>query len=41
MIWQAAYAEYIFLKEYFPDFTPELLETCIQEYAARQRRFGS
>jgi len=41
MIWQASYAEYIFLKEYFPDFTPELLEKCIHEYAERQRRFGS
>lgn len=40
MIWQAAYAEYIFLKEYFPDFTPALLENCIQEYGIRQRRYG-
>lgn len=40
MIWQAAYAEYIFSKKYFPDFTPEDLEKCIEEYGIRQRRFG-
>ncbi len=40
MIWQAAYAEYIFLNKYFPDFTPQDFENCITEYSARQRRFG-
>ncbi len=40
MIWQAAYAEYIFIKEYFPDFSPRLFEKCIQAYSQRQRRFG-
>ena len=40
MIWQAAYAEYIFVKKYLPDFTPEDFEECINEYSKRQRRFG-
>ena len=40
MIWQAAYAEYIFVKKYMPDFTPEDFEKCIKEYSIRQRRFG-
>lgn len=40
MMWQAAYAEYIFVKKYLPDFTPEDFEECIQEYSRRQRRFG-
>ncbi|OGK23666.1 di-trans,poly-cis-decaprenylcistransferase [Candidatus Roizmanbacteria bacterium RIFCSPLOWO2_01_FULL_37_13] len=40
MIWQAAYAEYIFVKKYMPDFTPEDFEECIKEYSQRQRRFG-
>jgi len=40
MIWQATYAEYIFVKEYFPDFSPQLFERCIREYSQRQRRFG-
>lgn len=40
MIWQAAYAEYIFVKKYLPDFTPKDFEECIKEYQRRQRRFG-
>ncbi|MBI4008682.1 di-trans,poly-cis-decaprenylcistransferase [Candidatus Roizmanbacteria bacterium] len=40
MIWQAAYAEYIFVKKYLPDFTPQDFENCIKEYQRRQRRFG-
>lgn len=40
LIWQAAYAEYIFIKKHFPDFTPELFEECIKEFGERQRRFG-
>lgn len=40
MIWQAAYAEYIFVKKYFPDFTPEDLENCIKEFNERKRRYG-
>lgn len=40
MIWQAAYAEYFFLKKYFPEFTEEDIEKIIEEYSQRQRRFG-
>ncbi len=40
MIWQAAYAEYIFVKKNFPDFTTEDLENCIKEYSERKRRYG-
>jgi undecaprenyl diphosphate synthase len=40
MIWQAAYAEYIFLKKHFPDVTDKDIEDSIGEYSARQRRFG-
>ena len=40
MIWQAAYAEYIFVKKYMPDFSPQDFEECINEYSRRQRRFG-
>jgi undecaprenyl diphosphate synthase len=41
MIWQAAYAEYIFVDKYFPDFTPVDFEKSINEYVKRQRRFGA
>ncbi len=40
MIWQAAYAEYVFLNKHFPDLKDEDIELAIEEYSARQRRFG-
>lgn len=40
MIWQSAYAEYFFIKKYFPDFTTDDLEQVIEEYTNRNRRFG-
>lgn len=40
LLWQAEYAEYIFIKKYLPDFTPQDLKDCIKEYSQRQRRFG-
>lgn len=35
LLWQSNYAEYIFRKEYWPDFTEELLLTCLKEYQSR------
>lgn len=40
MIWQAAYAEYIFSEKYFPDLNEEDMDSALEEYANRQRRFG-
>lgn len=40
MIYQAAYAEYIFYHKYFPDFSSSDFEQCIKEFQQRQRRFG-
>ena len=40
MIWQAAYAEYIFLQKHFPDLNDKDIESAIEEYSRRQRRFG-
>lgn len=40
LIWQAAYAEFVFLDVLWPDFTKKNLEFAISEYAARNRRFG-
>lgn len=40
MIWQAAYAEYIFLKKHFPDIKNEDIQSAVEGYSARQRRFG-
>lgn len=40
LIWQAAYAEYIFVKKHLPDFTEKDFEDCVLEYMKRYRRFG-
>lgn len=40
MIWQAAYAEYVFLQKHFPDLRDEDIELAVNEYSKRQRRFG-
>ena len=40
LLWQAAYAELIFMDVLWPDFTPELLDKAIAEYSERNRRFG-
>ncbi len=40
LLWQAAYAEMMFLDVLWPDFTPEHLQAALDEYAGRERRFG-
>jgi undecaprenyl diphosphate synthase len=40
LLWQSAYAEYIFTDTLWPDFGPDELRTAIEEYASRRRRFG-
>ena len=40
LIWQAAYAEFLFSPILWPDFGPDALDAALIEYASRQRRFG-
>lgn len=40
LLWQAAYAEYVFTDICWPDFKPETFREALQEFAGRQRRFG-
>ena len=40
MLWQIAYAELEFVPEAWPEFTPEVLRRCLEEYSMRDRRFG-
>jgi undecaprenyl diphosphate synthase len=40
LLWQIAYAELAFVPESWPEFTPEVLKRCLDEYAGRDRRFG-
>jgi len=41
LLWQCAYSELVFRDELWPDFGREALEACLEEYEARQRRFGA
>ena len=40
LLWQAAYAEFVFTDLCWPDFTPEHLKLAIEEFSRRERRFG-
>jgi undecaprenyl diphosphate synthase len=40
LLWQLAYAEFVFRDELWPDFTREAFVESLEEYAARGRRFG-
>lgn len=40
LLWQAAYSEFIFVPEYWPDFNRDLFFSALQKYASRDRRFG-
>jgi undecaprenyl diphosphate synthase len=41
LLWQAAYAELIFLDVLWPDFAAEHFGAALIEYARRERRFGA
>jgi undecaprenyl diphosphate synthase len=40
LLWQAAYAELIFIDKLWPDFSERDLVEAIERFAARERRFG-
>ena len=40
LIWQAAYAEYVFPDVLWPDFDAEVFAKAIEEYNNRERRYG-
>ena len=40
LLWQAAYAEMLFVDVLWPDFTPEYLFEALDTFADRERRFG-
>ena len=41
LLWQAAYAEYAFVDECWPDFTADRLAELVAAYSRRERRFGA
>ncbi len=40
LLWQGAYSELVFRDELWPDFSRQAFEESLQEFSARQRRFG-
>ncbi|MEG1963709.1 MAG: polyprenyl diphosphate synthase [Clostridia bacterium] len=41
LLWQSAYAELIFIDDFWPDFNKKTVENILKEYSARDRRFGA
>lgn len=41
LLWQCAYAEFVFLDKHWPDFGIEDLKSAIAEYQGRSRRYGA
>ena len=41
LLWQAAYAELVFLPILWPDFDDAAFVSALDQYAARERRFGA
>ncbi|NYT40129.1 isoprenyl transferase [Sphingomonas sp. R-74633] len=40
LLWQAAYAEFLFVDTLWPDFDEKALASALDEFGRRQRRFG-
>jgi len=41
LLWQSAYAEYVFMDVLWPDFSGAHLEQAIEEFKSRDRRYGA
>ena len=41
MLWRSTYAELLFLDKYWPAVTNDDMDRVLEEYAARQRRYGA
>jgi undecaprenyl diphosphate synthase len=40
LLWQSAYAEFVFTDVLWPDFDGDTLRSALEEYAGRARRYG-
>ena len=40
MLWRASYAEFYFIKKYFPEMSYDDIKIILEEYEKRNRRFG-
>jgi undecaprenyl diphosphate synthase len=41
LLWQLAYAEFVFIDTLWPDFSKQDFQAAIEEYHARERRYGA
>ena len=41
LLWEAAYAEFVFQDVLWPDYGPEHLEKAVAEFMQRERRYGA
>lgn len=41
LLWQLAYAEFVFIDKHWPDFQAEDLRNAVKEYQQRERRYGT
>jgi len=41
LLWQAAYSEFVFTDTLWPDFRKDSLRAALEEYASRDRRYGT
>jgi undecaprenyl diphosphate synthase len=40
LLWEAAYAEFVFQDVLWPDYGPDHLKAAIEAYRRRERRYG-
>jgi undecaprenyl diphosphate synthase len=40
LLWQMAYTEFVFIDKFWPDFSEDDLDSCIEIYEKRNRKFG-
>ncbi|AHA27559.1 polyprenyl diphosphate synthase [Candidatus Liberibacter americanus] len=40
LLWQSAYSEFVFIPDYWPDFSKKLFFYAVEQYSLRDRRFG-
>jgi undecaprenyl diphosphate synthase len=40
LLWQCAYTEFVFVDEFWPDFTHDIFARALDEFRLRDRRFG-
>ncbi|MGB8315176.1 MAG: isoprenyl transferase [Aestuariivirga sp.] len=40
LLWQCAYTEFVFVDEFWPDFSHEIFARALEEFRLRDRRFG-